>query len=434
MLEYDSPLTTDRVADRVFGQPNFTTQTGQPLSANSLNAPFGVAVDAAGNLWVADGLNSRVLEYDAPLTSDATADRVFGQPNFTSQACAGGVDRSASTLCLPQTLKFDSAGNLWVADSSNHRVLEYDSPLTTDTVADRVFGQPNFNQTGCALTASGICNPRGIAFDAAGSVYVTADQARILRYDSPLTTDAIADGVIGQPNFTTSTCANSATQICSPFGLAIIGADLYVSDASNNRILRGTTTTLGSQVFGQLGSFTSGFANNGGESARSLSSPRGIATDAAGRLYVAEYDNSRVLVFNTGPDPDLDFIAFAIDNCGAVYNPSQANHDANFIDNSPPYVPAVDDKTLAVSDGAGDACDLDADNDGMLDATESTGPPCDSATAATDPMKLDSDGDRVTDGAECALGSDPANAASKPAAPAPGRMRMAMGCRMRSRR
>ena len=105
---------------------------------------------------------------------------------------------------------------------------------------------------------------------------------------------------------------------------------------------------------------------------------------------------------------------------GAI--PSTPNNDANFINNHPTYV--VDDKTLVNSDAAGDACDLDDDNDGIPDATETNlvtlQAVCPSATAVLDPMKLDSDGDRVTDGAECALGSDPANAASKPAAPVPG--------------
>jgi hypothetical protein len=106
-------------------------------------------------------------------------------------------------------------------------------------------------------------------------------------------------------------------------------------------------------------------------------------------------------------------------NSGAV----GFNRDANFISNHPTY--AVDDKTRVNSDTVGDGCgDSDDDNDGIPDGTEtnlaSLQSVCPAATATTDPFKLDTDGDRVTDGAECALGSDPANAASKPAPPAPG--------------
>jgi hypothetical protein len=100
-----------------------------------------------------------------------------------------------------------------------------------------------------------------------------------------------------------------------------------------------------------------------------------------------------------------------------VPNTAQTNTDAAALSNTP-YIPL--DITRANSDTAGDACDADDDNDGMPDTTETAGPPCASASAATDPLVADTDGDRVLDGAECALGSDPANAASKPAAPAPG--------------
>lgn len=118
----------------------------------------------------------------------------------------------------------------------------------------------------------------------------------------------------------------------------------------------------------------------------------------------------------TLPDADADNIVDASDNCPSVANSSQANNDRNFTSNQPRYI--VDDLTRTVSDGAGDACDADDDNDGLVDAAEASSPPCATASAATDPFAPDSDGDRVGDGAECSYGSDPASAASKPALPA----------------
>jgi hypothetical protein len=122
-------------------------------------------------------------------------------------------------------------------------------------------------------------------------------------------------------------------------------------------------------------------------------------------------------------DADGDLIADPVDNCVSAANPGQENADANFIDNSPPYAEGVDDQTLANSDNQGDACDTDDDNDGVPDTTEASLPSlqavCPQALATTDPLLLDTDGDRVTDAAECALGSDPNNAASKPANPPP---------------
>ena len=87
-----------------------------------------MALDAQGDLYVADTLNDRVLEYDAPLATDAIADRVFGQPDFThSVENNGGL--SVSSLDQPWSVALDAQRNLYVADTYNNRVLEYDWAL-----------------------------------------------------------------------------------------------------------------------------------------------------------------------------------------------------------------------------------------------------------------------------------------------------------------
>ena len=111
-------------------------------------------------------------------------------------------------------------------------------------------------------------------------------------------------------------------------------------------------------------------------------------------------------------DSDCDGVLTASDNCPMAPNPSQDNTDRNFIDQTPPS--SQDDRTWPNSDAAGDACDPDDDNDGLTDTAETGGPPCASAAAATDPLLRDSDGDRVLDGAECALETDPTSSTTKP--------------------
>jgi Ca2+-binding RTX toxin-like protein len=305
------------VADRVFGQGgSFTSNTCNlgGVSASSLCVPQGVALDGAGNLYVADTGNKRALEYDSPLTTDAVADRVFGQGgSFTSRAInLGGV--SASSLFYPYAVAVDGAGHLYVADGSNHRVLEFDSPLTSDTVADRVFGQPNFVTPPIAcntggVSASSLCEPTGVAVDGAGNLYV-ADHFndRVLEYDSPLTADTAADRVFGQGgSFASADCNKggiSAGSLCGPFGAVVDGTgNLYVTDYLNNRALEYdsplTTDAVADRVFGQDGSFTSGTCNKGGRSAGSLCEPTGVAVDGAGNLYVAEERNNRALEYDS---------------------------------------------------------------------------------------------------------------------------------------
>jgi hypothetical protein len=110
-------------------------------------------------------------------------------------------------------------------------------------------------------------------------------------------------------------------------------------------------------------------------------------------------------------DPDADGWLNTEDNCPSNANNDQANTDGNFTSNAPLY--AMDDTTWVNSDGSGNACDGDDDNDGLPDADEGTGALCDGTI--TDPLLRDSDGDRFLDGAECAHLANPASDLSVPA-------------------
>src|SRR5262249_677946 len=103
----------DTLADVIIGQPNMTTYSpprcaDAGVSASTLCNPLAVAVDPAGNVYVVDQDTNRVLEYDSPATTDSIADRVFGQPNFTGRSC--NVPTSASTLCYPNAVALDEVG------------------------------------------------------------------------------------------------------------------------------------------------------------------------------------------------------------------------------------------------------------------------------------------------------------------------------------
>ena len=297
-------------ADLVIGQPDFFSFAcnNGGVSANSLCDPLGVAVDVAGNLYVADFYNTRVLEYDTPLTSGTTADRVFGP---------GGrcVIASADSLCFPQGVAVDGVGNLYVADTDDNRVLKYDTPLTSGTTADGMLGQVSFALDGANLVdARGLIAPSAVAIDRSvtpNRIYVAdTNNSRVLAWKNAaaFTNADPADLVIGQPDVLSFGCRNggvSANSLCFPQAVAVDGAgNLYVADESNNRVLEYdtplTSDTTADRVFGQGGNFASGGCNNGGVSADSLCHPRDVAVDGAGNLYVADTDNHRVLEYN-GP-------------------------------------------------------------------------------------------------------------------------------------
>lgn len=299
--------------DLVSGSPN---RGGSP-AADTLNAPAGIAVNRNGALFVADLNNHRVLMFEEPF-SRPTADLVIGQSNnFTTNIQNnGGV--GPESLNRPSSVTFDISGRLYVADRGNHRVLSYDSVF--DRSARRIFGQGGSSRTGTAnkggVTANSLNTPEGVFVDAGGRLYVT-DSAnhRVLAFDNPLNSTT-ASRVFGQGGSFTSNIANnggiSASSLNQPVGVsADDNGRLYIAERGNHRVLaydQPLNSTTANRVFGQLGSFASDTANNGGVSANSLRFA-GILTPSLapnGDLYLPDSRNNRVLIFDA-PSASMDF-------------------------------------------------------------------------------------------------------------------------------
>ena len=323
----------DTTADVVVGQNDFTHTGANNLNATGMNQPYGVTVDGAGHLYVADYNNNRVLGYmsAAAFADGAAADLVIGQPSFTSGTCDDGTANGDSrgigpdSLCEPYEVAADpNTNNLYVADYYNNRVLEYNDPFAScgsfpcvGPSANLVFGQGGSLTTNICNGPSGLgpnslCGPEGVAVDGSGRLYI-ADyyNSRVLEYDSPLSSQT-ANRVFGQSgNFAADACANgnggnpapSATGLCMPAGVALDGSGrLYIADFDNSRVLEfdaPLTSQTANLVFGQGGNFTTGTQNNGGVTAGSLELPVAVAVDGANRLYIADTFNQRVLEFDT---------------------------------------------------------------------------------------------------------------------------------------
>jgi hypothetical protein len=240
----------DRVADAVLGQQGFTTGqcnlNGQ--SAVSICEPMNVdALSGSSRIYVNDSQNTRTLGYPSASFSNGTAASVLiGQENFSSSVKCKKPAGPATLCNVLGDLVMDPDGNLYVADRKNNRVLFYFNPATTDSVADKVFGQPDFQSTRCdADDPNDLCWPWGLDLDANGNLFVSVQKShRVDVYFDPLHTDTIPDVFIGGPagiqGVDDGPCGPppTATTLCDPRGVSVTAdGTLWVADTANSRIV-----------------------------------------------------------------------------------------------------------------------------------------------------------------------------------------------------
>lgn len=303
VLRFSSAATlgNGQPAEAVFGQPDMCT--AEPgVGPASLNGPLAAAIDAAGRLWVTDTENYRVLRWDNAdsATNGAAAVQVLGQPNFTSN----GAAMTQTGFLRPGGLTFDSLGRLWVADYFANRVLRYDNPSSKGNggAADGVLGQPNFTSNTSGTSATQFSYPFDVEVDAQGRLWVSDFfNARILRFDSPASQiQPAADGVLGQPNFTTSTTGSGPAQNNNLITLALSSTgSLFAVDSQNRRVLRWDNAAAKANgaaadgVLGRLG--LDGNADYPPTTGEVTDNIRGLVVDAAGRLWGVDRGYERVM-------------------------------------------------------------------------------------------------------------------------------------------
>jgi uncharacterized protein (TIGR03437 family) len=301
----------------VLGQPGFQYSLPLGIGAKGLVSPTGMAVDpATGNLYVADFGNNRVVRFLNPFATPSRVepDAVYGQANFSGRSAnTGGI--SNNSLNAPRSVAFDPAGNLWIADTGNHRILRYNAAVLDNPQpeADIVLGQKDFLSSaanrGGTVSASGFDTPSGIAFDSQGNLYVADfNNTRVVRFKAPIAFDAAATAVYGQPNLASRgvPADPSSTTLAGPMSVAVDSANhLYVAVPLDSRIMVFALDAAAAPAHDVLGQpdFSSNLWNAGSyplASARSLASVWDIKTDPDGNLYAADSGNNRVLLFPAG--------------------------------------------------------------------------------------------------------------------------------------
>ncbi len=235
------PTKTNTPADVVVGQPNFTSSAAA-TTQSGLDRPENGLFVADGKLLVSDRNNNRILIWNSiPTTNGANADVVVGQPDFTSS----GAATTQTGLHEPEGIWSDGT-LLVVADAGNDRVLIWNNiPTSNGAPADVVVGQADFTSDSIPEppTAQSFNFPGDVASDGTNLFVEDSSNNRILVYSPfPTSNNPAASIVLGQADFTQNgrnagNASPSAQTLDFPFGMSIIGTQLFVNDFDNNRFL-----------------------------------------------------------------------------------------------------------------------------------------------------------------------------------------------------
>ena len=277
-----SKITPAGVVSTLAGSIGSTGSTDGTGSAARFNQPTGVAVDAAGNVYVADQSNHTIRK----ITPAGVVSTLAGLAGSTGSTDGTG---SAARFNRPFGVAVDAAGTVYVADSNNHTIRTITPAGVVSTLAGLagIFGSTD--GTGSAARFNG---PFGVAVDAAGTVYVGegGGLGNTIRKITPAGVVSTLAGLAG--SFGSADGTGSAARFSGPVGVAVDAVgNVYVADANNDTIRKITSAGVVSTLAGLAGS--AGSADGTGSAAR-FSSPKGVAVDAAGNVYVADTVNESI--------------------------------------------------------------------------------------------------------------------------------------------
>jgi IPT/TIG domain/NHL repeat/GYF domain 2 len=247
-------------------------------SAARFASPVGVAVDGSGNVYVADFYNNTIRK----ITPAGVVTTLAGTAGTSGSTDGTG---SAARFRIPYGVAVDSSGNVYVADTYNQTIRKITPAGVVTTLAGTAGSWGSVDGTG---SAARFASPVGVAVDGSGNVYVADSGNHTIRKITPagvVTTLAGTAGSVGSADGT-----GSAAQFNFPRGVAVDGSgNVYVADTNTIRKITpaGVVTTLA----GTAG--TSGSADGTGSAAR-FYSPRGVAVDGSGNVYVADTFNSTI--------------------------------------------------------------------------------------------------------------------------------------------
>jgi sugar lactone lactonase YvrE len=309
---------------------------GGPATSAGLNYPSGVAVDAAGNFYIADFNNNRIRK----VTVGGVISTVAG--NGTAGFGGDGGYATSAQLRYPYGVAVDAAGNLYIADSSNSRIRKVTSGGVISTVAGN--GTYGFSGDGGPAASAGLYYPRGVLLDAGGNLFIAdAYNNRIRKVTSGGVISTVAGN--GAAGFSGDGGPATSAELYLACGVAVdTGGNLYIADYANSRIRKVTPAGVISTV---AGNGNSGFSGDGGPATSAqIFYPTGVVVDSGGSLYIADYNNSRIRKVTPPPRQSIDLAltsggAATAATVGGMGSLQAGYAVVNMNSGSPPYGTAV---------------------------------------------------------------------------------------------
>jgi len=253
-----------------------------------LSAPFGVCVDAYGNVYIADYADQRIRKVSA---STGFISTIAG--NGTSGYSGDGGAATNAQLADPTGVSVDASGDVYIADRLNNSIRKVSA--STGIISTIVGnGTPGYSGDGSAATSAQLHTPSGVFVDALDNVYIADEVNNSIRKVSASTgiISTIAGNGIG--GYSGDGSAATSAQLGAPSGVSVDDSgNVYIADAYNNRIrkvsiITGIISTL-------AGDGTIGFSGDGTAAFYAqLYDPIGVSVDASGNVYIADTFNNRV--------------------------------------------------------------------------------------------------------------------------------------------
>lgn len=268
--------------------------SGDGTAATDANiwGPWGVAVDADGNLYFSEYWNHTVRKVD----TNGNISTVAG--NGTEGFSGDGGSATSAQLSYPNGIAVDASGNLYIADNSNKRVRKVDHTTgIISTVAGN--GDAGYTMDGDPATSTGLDYPNDVAVDGSGNLYIVESNSSAIRKVDAVTGNIST--VAGYNGAAYGGDGGPATAASLKFPMGIIVDDsgnLFIADTYNHVIRRVDAAGNISTIAGTGGS--AGFSGDGGPAtAAQLKEPYDVALDSNGNLYIADYGNFCVRMVDT---------------------------------------------------------------------------------------------------------------------------------------